>query len=165
VLSNIADMLTVTETEQLVELGCIPALCDLLDGTLLHKKAALSAILNILRAYKENEQHEYNPYALSVVEAGGLVKLQFISMSEDEDASLRQSASEIESSFFGEKYLLFRKQHGTRVKSIAVSTSPLPTPPSFEPDPNESITQTSNGKRSSTWSLLMIVFVLSLLMN
>lgn len=78
------------------------------------KKASLDALINILRSYEEDPSHEYNAYALRLVDAGGLARIQQLILSEDEHPLVVKAAANIESAFFGEKYKQFI---GARVKS------------------------------------------------
>ncbi|SPP77244.1 importin subunit alpha-7 [Drosophila guanche] len=84
-ITNATSSGTSEQIHYLVEVGCVPPMCDFLtviDSDIV--QVALNALENILKA-GEKYQVRPNPYAMAIEECGGLDKIEYLQAHENRD--------------------------------------------------------------------------------
>ena len=98
-ISNVSSGGSPSQIEYLVNLGCIPPLCDLLtvmDANIV--QVALTGLENILRVGATQSPHN-NPYAMIVEECYGLDKIEFLQS--HENMEIYQKSFDLIEKYFG----------------------------------------------------------------
>ncbi|EDW35235.1 GL15735 [Drosophila persimilis] len=110
-ITNATSSGTSEQINYLVEVGCVPPMCDFLtviDSDIV--QVALNALENILKA-GEKYQVRPNPYAMAIEECGGLDKIEYLQAHENRD--IYHKSFYIIEQYFG------NEEEDTRVAPVA----------------------------------------------
>ncbi|TDG49682.1 hypothetical protein AWZ03_003920 [Drosophila navojoa] len=112
-ITNATSSGTAEQINYLVQVGCVPPMCDFLtvvDSDII--QVALNALENILKA-GEKFQVRPNPYAITIEECGGLDKIEYLQAHENRD--IYHKSFYIIEQYFG------NEEEDTRVAPVAGS--------------------------------------------
>jgi hypothetical protein len=122
-ISNAANSGSKESVRKMVQLGCVPGLCKLIEHDEVRAiSVALEGIIAILGNYELDPENEtFNTYALAVAECGGLDRIR--DLQNHALTACSQPAQTILETYFGADYELYlAKKRGLLTKN---ARSPL----------------------------------------